>query len=544
MAHPSVLDPRAESALTRRYDQGESYSQGSTDFAREYPVFKQYGITGNARYTPSLRGDKYGRVYTYSPEEITTQEYDEMRFDAQIRAGLMLIKLPIMRSNWSIKCQDEQIGALVTEALKPCFKQLLRDVLLSLDFGYSSGELIWKKDYNVTITETQAQLNSKQEKTYPYIVRPDRMMMFDPLTIYLLAYRRSGLFAGVKQFTPQDVLIPANKCLHFANEMEFQELHGVARTKAAYPFWFFKKSMYEWTNVHFETFAEPTKVGYYPEGNIEIGMDALGNGVTEPAMDHMLELLNGLANNNSVALPNGLMQDKDMRQWSIDYLESNKGGDQFINYIDHLNAQTLKALLIPELALEVGASGSYALAEEQINFFMIGIEGLMEQIAEALTTQVVDRIVRYNFGLGAPHAEFGFDPLEKSLRQGLQDQLLQTVGSNQPVPLADGSMMLPDWQKIADNLHVPVKVLQEEDLATFRAGQTANMEAEGFGQNPAAGGGEGQFGGGGAEDDMPFGKPPPDGGGDSEPPDEDDEEALEATEHWEYKDGLMVLSDG
>src|SRR5450631_3459556 len=95
-------------------------------YAADFPMFRQIGRTGASRYTPTVRSDKYGRVFIYSPDIITFQEYDEMRMDGQMRAGLWLIKLPIMQSPWSISCQTQDIANFCTEVLKPIWHDFIR----------------------------------------------------------------------------------------------------------------------------------------------------------------------------------------------------------------------------------------------------------------------------------------------------------------------------------------------------------------------------------------------------------------------------------
>lgn len=491
-----------------RYAMGGEASATSRNFRPDYPVFRQYARTGAARYAPSLRADKFGRVFLYNPDKISIQEYDEMRMDGQVRAGLQLLKLPIMRSRWVINSQDKDQAAYVTEILKPVFPTILRHILLSLDFGYICGELLWELLYDVAVSSTNSSLNATQEKTYPVAISLRRMMLLDPVTYYVLAYKHSGEFAGVKQYTPYSTIVQEDKVFHFANEIEFDELHGISRLKPCYPYWFFKKSQYEWTNVGYETQSIPQRKVRYPDISIPIG--TAGDGVTPQYIEAVSvaeDLAEGLANNNAVLLPSTLHRETNQPMWDVEWMETKFDGQRNIAYIDHLNAEILKSLLIPELALNVGQSGSYDLAQEQIRFFLLGLEALMDQIADAVSKQLVQRIIRYQFGRNQPKAYLKFQPLADDVKEGLTNVLFETIGQNRPIPLKDGQQMLPDWRKIAEDSGIPVDILTKEDLASYQAGLqfVQGLDAQQMGPD-----GQPMDGGGG---DMPFDGGPPARGG-------------------------------
>ena len=438
-------------------------SPGERTFKPDYPEFHQQMRTGATRFMPSLRGDKYGRVLTYWFDKITIEEYDEMRMDGQIRAGLQLVKLPIQRGNWTIQCESTEISAFVQEVLKPIWPRLIRQLLLGLDFGHSAFEIMWKAHYGLRVTETQGQTGGDNVREYPYAIGIDDMLHMDPLTYWLLSYRKSGKFAGINQFTPYNVSVPENKCLLFSNDIEFQEIYGVSRLKSCYPYWYINKLMYEMAGIYYETYSMPMKVGRCPTGK---------NPDTQQSyVDEMIEILDALRDDHSVALPN-MKDDQGNYLFSIEFLESGRTGGDHVQYINHNNYMILKSILVPQLAIETGESGTYNLAQEQIDFFLQSEEALGEQIAEALTS-LIDRIVKYNFGPKAPRALFKFSPMTRDMRTGLTELLMQTVGSGQPVPMKNGGAFIPDWGWIVENTGFPVEWLDDQDLQMYK--QADNM---------------------------------------------------------------------
>lgn len=475
------------------------------DFQGSFPVLgKQYAWTGPGRFYGTRTNDPFGRAYIYPQDKITVQDYDLMRFDGQIRAGMQLIKLPIRGCGWQIMCQDSDISNLITEILKPIWAKLIKDICLGLDFGWVVGEQLKSVGYNLTVSQTSAALNSAQEKTYPYYIRLDDVMMVDNVTSRLLAFERSGHFAGFEQFTPELVVVANTKAFHWANDMELQELYGISRMRACYPYWLFKKQNYDWLNVGFETMALPYKKIMYPDGSTEWGQDENGEPVSIPNQQIAMELGENLGNNNTIIIPSGVYEETKTPMWDVSFVKSEFDGAPIIEYIDKLNLEILKGLLIPELALNTGSSGSYDLAQEQIRMFMKGLQATLAEIASVVTLQIVQPLVRDNFGRFAPKAYLQFEPLADDVVEGLTNVLLETIGAGQPIPLVDGNQMVPDYQKMAEMTNLPFQFLKEDALAEYRKAQQANQAAspdmpfEGGppGQQQQNGPGDASFGGG------------------------------------------------
>lgn len=441
----------------------EELSPAAQKFSSDFPTFQQLGRTGASRYAPSIRGDKYGRVFTYSPDSITIDEYDKMRMDAQIRAGLMLVKWPVQQSSWSLQGEDKDINAFCYQVLDSIWATFLRHALLGLDFGFSVFEKIWTITYGMKVSQNQGRLKSQKQIVYPHAITLERMMPLDPKQLFLLAYRWSGEFAGVRQYAPNTALIPANKSFIFSNDQEFSEWHGVSRLKPCYPFWVFKNLMYEFTNVRYELWSMPMKKGRYPIGKVEAGRDGDGNPTYIENVDTMLNLLEEMRSNFAVAIPSNQYENGNA-QWDVELMENGTNGSDHLQYIDHCNLMILKGLLVPQLALEIGGSGSYALAEQQIDFFMLNEQALMNQISEAITRQLLPQLVLYNFGKNAPVPKHSFTPIHGDMKEGLTQLLMQTLGSGQPVPVDEDNFMLPDYAWIADNLGVPVDMLTKDEL--------------------------------------------------------------------------------
>lgn len=529
----------ASEAIARLYSHNtEEMTGAAREFAPDFPIFKQVGRTGATRYTPSVRDDKFGRVFIYNPDSVTLQDYDEMRMDGQIRAGLVLTKLPIQQSPWSVICDDKDIAAFCTQVLKPIISRLIASLLLGLDFGYAVNEIDWAMKYDMQVGQSQGQSGGAKMRTYPHMVVARDIIQLDPQTVYLLAYRWSGDFAGVKQYVGSTGVIPAEKCILFANDCEFREWYGISQLRPCYPYWLFKRYMYEWANVSYETYAMPVKKMRFPEGVFESGTDQQGNPYKVMNEDIAVNMCGELRNNSAITLPSSRYEDGNKEYlWDIEYLESGRSGADFIAYIDHLNAMILKSLLVPQLALETGNVGSYSLAETQVNFFFLGLQAKMRQIEEAITGSLIKRLVRYNFGSSAPEALFKFQALSGDLREGLEQVLMQTLGQGQPVPLKDGSAIELDWQWLADAMGVPVQTLTKDEFEESQERSQA-MNPQPTEPDPSAYGGDPHQYGSTAQGANPQAGVP------SAPSDGQPQADADMSEQWSVRDGHLVVKLG
>src|SRR3990167_8336273 len=81
------------------------------------------------------------------------QVYDRMRMsDGQIRAGMMAIKLPILRADYHVeppsdKPADREVAAFVEDdlfSMKTRLREWLWHVLLALDYGCYPPQIVWE----------------------------------------------------------------------------------------------------------------------------------------------------------------------------------------------------------------------------------------------------------------------------------------------------------------------------------------------------------------------------------------------------------------
>ena len=79
----------------------------------------------------------------YNPDDISVDTYNKLRMNAQIAAGLKVIKLPIIGQQWTTVCDDKDIGEFIDQLLRPMWYNLLTSTLTAVDFGFAAHEIVY-----------------------------------------------------------------------------------------------------------------------------------------------------------------------------------------------------------------------------------------------------------------------------------------------------------------------------------------------------------------------------------------------------------------
>lgn len=127
------------------------------------------------------------------------------------------------------------------------------------------------------------------------------------------------------------------------------------------------------------------------------------------------------------------------------------------SYIQLLDEQIRQAMGVPALASIRPVAGSYALGQSQIDLFLQNEEAWLEQVQNALNRDVVQRLVRYNFGARAPETRLELH-INKAELERLMESLVQLLSTSQSVQTPEGTLVA-DWQKIAQDLGIPYRIL-------------------------------------------------------------------------------------
>jgi hypothetical protein len=420
-------------------------SKGNTLLkTRNKPSYKEIGGTGRSSsiYKQiSLKTDEYLSALRF-PDDISI--YEKMgRSDAQVKAILLMLSLPIRSTQWFIRPKDEsskakKIANFVEECLfgdygiglQLGFDDFIRNVTTMFQFGHSIFEKVFE-------------VKKGQYKWKKFAVRPQS-------TIYDIYYDDVGDLKSIDQYMInnnwQTVNIPVSKLLFFSHDMTQGNVRGNSVLRAAYKHWKIKDYLYKIVNIGIERNFVGTPVLTLPE-----------NYTTEDKelADQIVTTLRS-SEYGGVRLPDGFV---------LEMFEGKRTLADVQPYIDHQDLAITKAIVAQFMNLGSGnsTSGSFALSSDQSEMFLMMLDSAAKNICNIVNCHAIPELVRYNFASNL-FPILSFKPMNST-------KLINSLKT-----LVDGKMILPD-----DDLEVYIRDML--DLPEQNPAQSREEAIEQFKNN-------------------------------------------------------------
>jgi hypothetical protein len=340
--------------------------------APEPELVIQLGETGDLVISGLLSGNDYNPDLTGTKR---ISEYDKMRLgDATVRAALQAVKLPLKAANWFIKApeegkeDDEKVVFIKEQILENdnfSWTQLLNKVLTFCDYGNAVFEKVFYQTDDGKIGLKK--LGHRVSKT-----------------IYRWTLE-DGKTPGITQFIPASTNgntkreIPKWKLMYFINELEGSNYEGISLLRAAHKHWYFKDLYYRIDVMATEKHGLGVPIVKHPPNakpdDVKKARE-LARNIRANEFSHM-------------DLPNGFsIEMLDMKALEL------KDPKEMIG---HHNREIVLSFLAEFLDLGAGKAGSYALAKDKSDFFMLALESLAKVIQEQFNLLIKEMII-LNFG--------------------------------------------------------------------------------------------------------------------------------------------------
>lgn len=380
--------------------------------------------------------DQY--VGHYNPDEISISTYNKIRMNAQVAAGLKVIKLPIIGQQWTTVSDDKDIAEFIDQLLRPIWYNLLTSILTAVDYGFSANEIVYDiKDITLNRKYEQkpffngkAVVWKKFKSLYPdsVIIKLDDMENFDGI---------------IQRWWGHNVLVPVEKSFIFTHDKgdSFGNLFGVSRLKPAYDVWFWWINLVSFMMRYFERKGTPPVVVKFPLGQTKDGTDHA---------DIALEIGKALIGESVVAIPSTTYENTPPK-WDLNYLLDDKRGEMFLSALTFFENKILRAMFVPERTITQDSSskaGSYSLSQVHADMFLLGEEALLVDIENQLNKYVVRRLIEYNFGPKAPQCYLKIERITDARKGFLKEVFFQMVKNGNAIPAA---------REIADIVGVPLE---------------------------------------------------------------------------------------
>lgn len=400
----------------------------------------ELGATGrsySARFQFSLATDEYLSTLQW-PNDI--EIYNKMeRSDAQVKATLLMLELPIRSTSWYLKPADNSSQAKKNKkfiednlfsgppkGMSICFDDFLKEICSMFTYGHAVFEKVFKVKGNYLQWDK-------------FATRPQS-------TLYDFLYDKTGSLTDVEQWIYQPsytrVKIPKEKLLMFVHDMKQGDYRGRSVLRTAYKHWHIKDFLYKITNIGIERNFVGTPVIHLP-GNY-----------TDDDYTKSKEIVTDLRSNQygGITLPEGFL---------LELFEGKRTMVDVLPYIEHQDLLISRSILAQFMNLGSNSAGSFALSKDQSDLFLMMLGAIAKYIANVINTNAIPQLINFNFNSDL-YPTLCFKPLDNN-------KILEVLKL-----MADGGLVIPDndleaW--LRDMLELPEKSKEKESEVDSFAGK-------------------------------------------------------------------------
>jgi hypothetical protein len=427
-------------------------------------------------------GDVYEHLFSPEDGEPNIRQMVAMRrSDGQARALYRLLTLPLrsaLRTSSILPAEGEAGGedeaAFVKNLLmlppagggmETPFPRFIAQMLTAVFDGFSAFEQVYQvpKFGPLKGKITLLKLAHRPSETISFLVGPH------------------GDFEGFRQQTHFngeiiDVVIPKRDAFYYAAQEEERPFYGVSFFQAAFYHYDVKKKMYFLTHLAAQHRATGSRHGEYP-----------ANASNKQVTDFLTQLADfGVM--QAMAYPNGFKVTTDYPTGSFNYLE----------LINHHDSQMSKSVLAGFIDQNQGGPATLVdFGDKTDGFFLMALQSIMDEVAEAINTDIIPKFIDWNFGSGRyPKFQWGNFTDDQAHAINMTFDRLSTAGQSSTVT-PEFMFELEKLQAKRLGFEIDYDSLEEEMLAEkerlkaeqiqFDALQAQEI-AQAPAQDPAAGG--------------------------------------------------------
>jgi len=383
------------------------------------------------RVTDQLRNAGYSSFYFASPDSLTGGKYvssvdnlddriiSKMRKNGMVKFGLSFLKYPIIGSKVSFKCTDPEIQSFIKSVFDPIWMNLIKTSLLSLDYGRSPHEIIWKNvvDYSFDVDDMKISKNAfiidSVKELYPSDYKPE----YDEFGYIQLSRINDST---------SNILLSGPKAFHNTFDGYWDNLNGESILIPVYEWWYHSIILVQSMLRYFERQGLPWMKGF---ANATPQKDSAGNDINMMAecQKAMLSISDGCA----VTLPAMPSDDKGyVPMMDIFMMEDSKqASDKFLAALNHFETMILRSMLIPERVLtqDITGSGSYSLAQTHEEMYFNLLQAIQTDLYQTIENTLIKWLVDFNYGVNAPKVTIEAEGMTAEQKAVLSDVLKSLV---------------------------------------------------------------------------------------------------------------------
>lgn len=312
---------------------------------------------------------------------VSYKESLEILEDDQVKTAYLIFTHILCSKKYNLSSPDDNTEIL--DFIDGMFKDMeieiidiVRYILSGVLYGFSANELM----FNV---------NEEQKLTVSNIIPINQSTLENkPFN-----FNDDGDVVSIHQTPPNGkaIDIPIEKILLYSYDKSFDNPYGRGVLRQLKPIVREKQDLNNWLMTDSKRHASPLLVGKSDNPSTREGLlDAFDD-------------INAGATGITVGLDD-----------IIESVGGNGSADDYRTVIQMKDNQILRLFFIPDLLMSSNTIGSYAQSNTQLEVLYIIYNGILESIANVIQRQIINPIVRFNFGEEVKAPIIGFDKFENS----------------------------------------------------------------------------------------------------------------------------------
>lgn len=351
-----------------------------TEFPRK--LFKRVSKNSNANTTSSIGAgnSKYNYISLLDRDNTRVSYHTGRQIlkDTQVGTGFDILKYLLSSKSWILTNTDEEdteIFDFVNDMLNDMEtnpRMIVKQCVSALMWGFCVHEKLYDlNEDNRIIVRKAVPVHIKTLQDEPF------------------QYNSDGDLESIHQTSGIDnVDIPADKVLLYSFGSLYDELEGYGLLNDFLPIVEDKENLMDWLMTFAERNGSPTMYGKTDNPT---------------SRDEMLNAFDDV-NGGATGLVIGQTDE-------VDTLESTHNGEIFFNALQYNDNKIFRRMYIGNLLMgDNSQTGTYAQSQTQLEFGSMVFDGILDEIATSVfQAQLIDPIVKLNFGASAKSPKFSFD---------------------------------------------------------------------------------------------------------------------------------------
>lgn len=403
--------------------------------------------------------------------------------DTMLRTGIIRFAVDLKRAKMvsgfrnerslQVHCADKPLADAALASLSRMLPQMVYEMSWSsLIYGTAFMETVWG-------TRTGYELGISDKKTSEVFSVPLQANLVPHRTIRAIRREEGGRFNGFVQnpaayfhthvmdnrtadlqgFSHTDIIVPAESALVVPYNGYSRNLWGESFLGPIYPLWFWYEIIMRCLVSFTQLMGDPPRLGKAPSKK---KLQITSTGQTLDAVDYMMAVGVNLTKSNTAIIPSDVDPETKVPMYELAYMQMPDRSQPFVQILEHLNQQILRAALSGDKTLMSSPGGGAAIGELHAEATALHDEMIVSSWLHFINQYFVKYISVYNRGQGGPPIWLelqGLDPRE----QQLLSTVLGVAGNTQSF---DDFFYSVDWKALGQLSGLPM--LSEEAKAELK----------------------------------------------------------------------------